>query len=733
MRSCCTILLLLCTGLPPAWGGDPESAAFDLLERRCGDCHSSDEPERGLDLSSPKAVLTGSTRRSVVVPGRGAASLLVQVLGRGAKPHMPPDEQLTEDEIALVGRWIDGLPADTPVGRSRVAEGRSHWSFRPVARPTVPTVTRDSWSRTSVDRFVLARLRQAELQPSEEAPRATLLRRLSFDLIGLPPTPEEVVAFDVDDRPDAYERVVDRLLASPHYGERWGRHWLDLARYADSSGFHEDHDRPAAWRYRDYVVASFNADKPYGRFALEQLAGDELPDATVETWTATGFGTNGPANETNVGKSQRAKEQYRLDQLDDVIATTSSVFLGLTLACARCHDHEYDPLPQRDYYRFLAFFDGTDTRRLELGSLDAAEPKSVPFKERGKHAYLRVRSDVRSVAPTTNVLWRGDPANKGPVVEPGVPSVLDSVAPFSPGESTDRRASLARWLVGDDNPLFWRVMANRVWQHHFGRGLVATPSNLGLRGAEPTHPDLLDWLADELRRSGGSLKSLHRTIVTSSAYRQSSASSGAGPSVDPQNLLLWRANRRRLEAEPLRDAILAVSGRLNRTMGGPGIHPRVRPELLVASQRNKWPVVEREGPEHWRRGVYVYVKRQLQLPMLELFDGPSTNHSCARRAESLVPTQALLLMNDEFVRDQSAALASRVARQAGSDDQDRVAWLLRTALGRPAEAHRIDEGIAFLAAQEERLRAEGVADARHEALTDLCQVVFNLSEFLYLE
>jgi hypothetical protein len=426
-----------------------------------------------------------------------------------------------------------------------------------------------------------------------------------------------------------------------------------------------------------------------------------------------------------------------------VVSTTSSVFLGLTLGCARCHDHEYDPLPQRDYYRFLAFFESTVDRRLDLAEFDPASPVLKPFAAKSDgRPFARVLTD-RGVAPrTTHLLSRGDPANRGPVVEAGVPEVLVSVAPYSAVASTDAqsdvlgaRTALADWLADDRNPLTWRVMANRLWQHHFGRGLVATPSNLGRLGAAPTHPELLDWLAVELRRSGGSLKSLHRVIVTSAVYRQSSRSAEPGRAVDPENDLLWRANRRRLEAEPMRDAILAVAGRLNTALGGPGVKPRVRPDLLVASQRNKWPVVERETAEHRRRSVYVYVKRQLQFPMLELFDGPSTTDSCDRRSESLVPTQALVLMNDEFVRDQSAALADRVSREAGDSDRARVERAFRLGLGREPSADRIDEGVAFLAGQRERLVGEGFSDgeARRGALGDLCQVLFNLSEFHYVE
>ncbi|QDU96742.1 PSD1 and planctomycete cytochrome C domain-containing protein [Lignipirellula cremea] len=722
--------------------------ALALLSHRCGECHAADAPELGLDLSTAASILAGSETGPVLVPSKPEQSLLVQVLGAKSKPHMPPDEQLTEEEIALVSRWVASLDPQLAAGEKQTtAADREHWAFQPVQRPALPVTPEDTWSRNPVDRFLLARLQGAGLTPSAEADRPTLLRRLYFDLIGLPPSPDDVAAFVADRSPQAYENQVEALLASPRYGERWGRHWLDLARYADSSGFHEDRDRPHAWRYRDYVIGAFNNDKPYSRFVVEQLAGDELPDATPESWIATAFARNGPSNETNMGMGVFL-EKYRLDQLDDVVSTTSNVFLGLTLGCARCHDHKYDPLTQADYYSFLAVFDGAQWRDLELDSFQAEKPVlSGGVKPQPDKVAAMVYTDRGEKPRTTHILWRGDVQNRGPEVTPRAPSVLDreswTVSLESPlpddSPAAGRRLALANWIVDPQNPLTWRVMANRIFRHHFGQGLVATPSNFGRLSESPSHPQLLDWLAAELRDTD-SVKGLHRLLVTSAAYRQQSQATKAGQAIDPDNRLLWRMNKRRLEAEPLRDALLALAGNLNETVGGPGVKPRIRPDLLVASQRNKWPVVEKEGPEHWRRSVYVYVKRQLQLPMLELFDAPSTNHSCAARPETLAPTQALLLMNDEFARDQARDFAARVQAEATDSLPSQVELAMRMALGREPTPARIATGVAFIEQQAARLAAvkaspsaAELAIADRDALADFCHVLMNLSEFAYVD
>lgn len=710
------------------------SQVVPVVRRHCVACHGPDKQEGDLRLDTLDHDL-----RSPQAAGRWR-----DVADRIRTGEMPPDDQprLNADESRAVLDWVDGRSKAT-----QTAHG--HWAFQPLGNADPPEVPPTSTGiRNEIDRFIVAKLATAGiptagdsasgaatdsdepssgLTPSPEADRATLLRRVTYDLTGLPPTPDETAAFLADDSPQAWERVVDRLLASPHYGERWGRHWLDLAQYADSSGFHNDLDRPHAWKYRDYVIRSFNDDKPYSRFVAEQLAGDEIDGASEETFIATGFGRNGPSNDDNMGKTPEAIAQYRADQLDTVISNVSTVFLGLTIGCARCHNHKTEPLRSRDYYALLAVFNGTQKHGLVPGTEDAAGKKVATDPAVQIQALVERSAQV----PATFVMRRGMAANRGEQVEPAVPAVLVArpIAFPSPPEgakSSWRRRTLAEWITSPENPLAWRVLANRVWQHNFGRGLVATPSNLGVSGARPTHPELLDWLARQLLHNGGRLKPLHKLIVMSATYRQASRDRDEGLRFDPENRLLWRMNVRRLEAEALRDGILAASGKLNRQLGGPGIKPRIRPELLTASQRNKWPVIEREDDSHWRRSVYIYAKRQLLMPMMELFDAPTTTDSCSARLTSVVPTQALVLMNDEFVEDQAGFLADRASAEGGSDLSRTVARMFECAFGHTPGAERLAESVAFVQARER-------AGDRRAALADLAHVMFNSSEFLYVE
>ena len=690
---------------------DFDTTIAPLLKQHCTECHGPDTQEGELRLDDLGRDFAN----------RQHAGRWRDVADRIRTGEMPPNGQpkmLAADAQAVLD-WIAKQDAAAP-------SAKSHWAFQPVGRPVPPTTGSD-WPRNAIDQFVLAKLTAAKLSPAPAAHRVTLLRRVTFDLIGLPPSPEEIAAFTSDDSPQAWERVIDRLLASPHYGERWGRYWLDLAQYADSSGFHNDLDRPHAWKYRDYVIRSFNADKPYARFVAEQLAGDEVDDANDETYIATGFGRNGPSNDDNMGKTAEALAQYRADQLDNVISTTSQVFLGLTIGCARCHNHKTEPLTSRDYYSLLAIFNGVQKHGLVPGTEDAAG-KQVKIDPAVQIQAL-VERDAR--VPKTHVMRRGLAAHKGEEVGPAVPAVLvSSPVSFPPAESgaktSLRRRTLAEWIAAPENLLTWRVLANRVWQQHFGVGLVDTPSNFGVSGSPPSHPELLDWLARRLIDHGGRLKPLHREILLSETYRQSSQSRPDGVRIDPTNRLLWRANLRRLEAELIRDSALAASGKLNRTAGGPGVKPRIRPELLPASQRNKWPIVAEENDQHWRRSVYIYSKRQLLMPLLELFDAPTTTDSCARRLNSVLPTQALLLMNDEFIEDQAAFLAARAAAEAGEELPQVIDRMFTLALARAPDTRRRDEAIAFVIARE----ADG---GRAAALADLAHVLFNSSEFLYVE
>lgn len=623
--------------------------------------------------------------------------------------------------IWLCATASSGLHAIKPPS---LAQGREHWAFLPLQKPMLPQVRQQGWARNAVDHFVLAELEAKALAPAAQADAATLVRRLHWDLIGLPPSPQEVERFarlceDPQHAERAYAELVDRLLQSPHYGERWGRHWLDLARYADSGGVHNDLDRPQAYKYRDYVIASFNEDKRYARFMAEQLAGDEVQGANPQSLIATGFCRNGQSNDDNMGKTAEALEQYRVDQLDDVISTAGSVFLGLSIGCARCHDHKTEPLLQRDYYSLLAVFNGTQKLGLGKGAKDAND-KTI--KDGSKVMAL---VETSPVVPATHVLARGNAAARGELVLPAVPQVLGghSLMPDRAGEKTSRRRlMLVQWIGSPDNALFWRVIVNRVWQHHFGHGIVATPSDFGFTGARPSHPQLLDWLAAWLINNDGRLKGLHRLLVMSATYRQQRGSQGTG-ALAPSPLRF--ANLQRLEAEAIRDGILVASGNLNALMGGPGIKPRIRADLLDASQRNRWPVLNKEGPEHWRRSVYVYLKRQLLLPSLELLDAPTTTDSCALRTQSTVPTQALLMMNDEFVQDQAQALAARAMAEVGPQPSDGIHRCFELILGRRPTAAQLAQALEFVGQRS----AAGNAS---EALADLAHVLFNSSEFFHI-
>jgi hypothetical protein len=661
---------------------------------------------------------------------------------------MPPTGKLSASVIADFEQWIKlGAhdPREAAAGAGAVhgpsidieKARREHWAFQPLGSLPPPEVKNTAWVANDIDRYILAALESQGLTPAAPADPFVLTRRVHFDLVGLPPSVAELEplagANSLDDA--AYAATLDRLLASPHYGERWGRHWLDLARYADSSGFHSDLDRPNAWRYRDYVIESFNQDKPYAQFIAEQLAGDELDRVSDQTRIATGFGCNGPSNDDNAGTG-KAKLKYRLDLLDDVISTTSTVFLGLTIGCARCHDHKIDPITAVDYYSFLAIFDNTE--RVGVSATKSAKKSGDP----GPTIQQLVEKSNQTRA--TRLLRRGNIDFPGDEVTPAVPAVLVSrplafPTPSADSTTTGRRRALAEWLGSPDNALTYRVLANRVWQHHFGRGLVATPSNFGLGGAKPTHPELLDYLARQIIAHGGRIKPLHKLIMTSATYRQKAESRKLKAddqlASDPDNLLLARYTPRRLEAEVLRDAVLSASGNLNLQSGGPGIKPRIRNDLITTSQRNKWPELKQEGPSEWRRSVYIYVKRQLLMPLMELFDAPTTTDSCPERMSSVVPTQALVLMNDEFIEDQSRYLARRVIAESRGDVQRAVERAFQLTLGKPVSPERVAQAVAFvgerkLAYQAEKLNSD---DARQRALADLAHVLFNSSEFVYVE
>ncbi|HJT31324.1 MAG TPA: DUF1553 domain-containing protein [Pirellulales bacterium] len=700
-----------------------------------------------------------------------------------------------------------------------------HWAFQPLAKPALPAVSNAGWVRNGIDAFILARLDAVGLPPSPEADRATLIRRVSLDLTGLPPSPAEVAAFVEDAQPDAYERLVDRLLASPHYGERWGRHWLDAARYADSNGYTIDGGR-SIWKYRDWVIEALNRDLPFDQFAIEQMAGDMLPDATTEQVIATGFHRNTLRNE----EGGTDPEQFRIESVADRVHTTSAVFLGLTLGCARCHDHKYDPISQREYYQFFALLNNADEPTLPVPTLQQAkeepallaeiaqvqkrigevesnaatrqqewerkmaanpeqaaslaepvrqalavetgqrtdeqkklladefrkiDPEFVPLlavlkelQDRKKQLAARVTTTLvmkeRREPRETFVHVRGDFLRHGAKVQPGVPAVLP---PIEHGGAEATRLDLARWLVSPQNPLTPRVTVNRVWQHYFGRGIVETENDFGTRADPPSHPELLDWLAGQFIDRGWSLKALHRLIVTSATYRQSSAWRADVAERDPAGALLARMPRLRLDAETIRDAALTASGLLCREIGGPGVYPPQPAGIYRFTQQVKfWK--ENTGADRFRRGLYIYFWRSSPYPFLMTFDAPDANTACTRRTRSNTPLQALTLANDRVFVEAAQAMASRVrAESPSAADAERVDYLFRLCFARsPAagESARLAQLLAAArqsfvgdAAAAEKVsgsfRPAGIELAEAAAWTTLARVVLNLDEFVTRE
>jgi hypothetical protein len=680
------------------------------------------------------------------------------------------------------------------------------WAFQTPVRPSLPVFQHKEWIRNPVDAFVLARLEKEGISPGKGANRSQLIRRLSFDLTGLPPTPEEVDAFVNDPSPAAYERLVERLLASPQYGERWATYWLDLVRYAESDGFRADDVRPNAWRYRDYVIRAFNQDKPYDRFIREQIAGDELYPDDPEALIATGFHSNVPYE-----FNSRLLELRRQEILNDMTDTTGQVFLGLTVGCARCHDHKFDPISQKDYYRMQAFYaafwardDVVAARPEEIArqqeKLAALQVRMAPIQKRTRVLEEPVRrqlverekakfpvpiqeawdtplekrtplqkqlaellgkqlqvkrdqmvkamkpevhkewqgladqlsrieaqklpalaitqgvTDIGPEAPPTFVLHRGDWQRKKAQVEPGYLSIIDSkpaMIPSVSSKTTGRRTALANWLTDKRNPLTGRVMVNRLWQHHFGKGIVGTPGDFGAMGEKPSHPELLDWLACEFVENGWSLKVMHRLMVTSAAYRQGTQWRKETAKVDPDNRLLWRMNRRRLEGEALRDAMLAVSGQLNLQAEGPSIYPELPAE--VEKPRGGWPV-NKDVHQRNRRSAYVFVKRNMRFPFFAILDAPDSNETCSRRHVTTSAPQALMLVNGKFTLDMAKALVERVVGER--DVGKKVDRIYRLALGRPPDAVETALALEFL--------------GRGNAV-DFCHVVLNLNEFAYVD
>jgi hypothetical protein len=684
--------------------------------------------------------------------------------------------------LALVCLLLSsGLFAIPVVAGDDAHEEPDNWAMRSLTRPRVPNCGSFGEPGNPIDAFVGQKLAEQGVPARPRADRRTLIRRVTFDLIGLPPTPEQVAEFEADLRPDAYEKLVDRLLASPHYGERWGRHWLDVVRFAESHGYERDDPKPNAWKYRDYVIQAFNSDKPYDRFLTEQLAGDELPNATAETKIATGLHRLGLIDDE---PADPVMDRY--DQLDDIVKTVGTTFLGLTLHCARCHDHKFDPIKQSDYYRFVSFFepskpyvrdslesislavsDSSEQRRVAelnlsldrqlaelrqrleaFASKDATLKKSLEQRIAELEAcrpkgieYALGLTDRGPMAEPTKIRVRGDAHKPGDEVAPGFIKVMDASTPSIPmpdsGSTTGRRTVLARWITSSDQPLTSRVIANRLWHYHFGQGIVGTPSDFGAMGEEATNPQLLDWLAAELVARGWSLKSLHRLILTSSTYQRSSTWDQHAGEVDPENVLHWRFTPRRLEAEPVRDAILAVSGDLNSTMHGPSVMPPIDKVVLAGQSRpgNGWSVSS--AHEATRRSLYVFVKRTLPLPELEVLDAACTDEPCPKRPVTTTAPQALTMINSAFTHEESAKFADRLVREVGISVDAQVARAFALAFCRTPSTEEREASLAFLAEQARLIQARPIpidsSFSASESLRAFCLVLLNSNEFVTVD
>jgi hypothetical protein len=791
-----------------------------ILAQNCLSCHGPKVCKGKLRIDTAAFLLKGGKSGPAVVPGRAAESPLIQALkGSDGFTAMPLNKSaLPQKYIAIIAKWINEGAKAPPDEVADDGTGRNHWSFKPPQRGRVPTVKDTQWPRNPIDAFVLAPLESAGIKPSPQADQVTLIRRVYLDLLGLPPRPQEVDAFLADTRPDAYERMVDRLLASPHYGERWGRHWLDLARYADTHGYSVDGPREV-WKYRDWVIDALNRDMPFDQFVIEQMAGDLLPGTTVSQKIATGFHRNTMLNQ----EGGVDVEQFRVEGVADRVNTVGTVFLGLTLGCARCHDHKFDPLSQREYYRLFAFLNNQNEATLTISGAEADAYKksvaaklarmedeldgvlhncleSVPEKDKDKleetiHPILRLppgqRSDAQKKtlstffskldtsvkgrfdaiaavkknelkAPTALVLEEmskgrethihlgGDFTRKGDVVSPGVPGILHALA----AKDSPNRLDLARWLVDRKNPLLGRVTVNRLWQHYFGKGLVETENDFGTQALPPTHPELLDWLACEFEDSW-SLKAMHRLIVTSATYRQSSRARPDLVEVDANNRLLARQTRLRLDAEIVRDNALAASGLLSHRLGGPSVFPPQPGGIYQFTQVvSAWQTST--GDERYRRGLYTYFKRSAPYPSLTVFDAPDATSTCTRRIRSNTPLQALTLLNDQAFLEMAQGLAQSVLASDLASDKDRVRHAFRLCLAREPRPRETELLLKYLKQQLEEFRAApddarafllGEAAAgkplpkqladfdipRQAAWTALARILLNLDEFITRE
>jgi len=787
-----------------------------VLEAQCVKCHSGEEPEGDLNLTSRAGLTKGGESGAAVDKDAPGESALISAV-KYEDYEMPPSGRLPDEQIALIERWVkSGAPwpndqvikAPEQHATPKVNEETlAFWSFKALKRPEVPDL---GVSDSPIDQFVATRLAEASLKSNVRADRQTLIRRAYYDLTGLPPSPQQVADFVADPDEKAFEKLIDQLLESPHYGEKWGRHWLDLVRFAETNSYERDATKPHAWRYRDYVIESFNQDKPYDVFIRQQIAGDEMSPWKREQIIATGFLRLGIWDDEPADT-----EQALYDDLDDIMGTTAQVFLGLTINCARCHDHKLDPISQRDYYSMLSFFagmhrfggPGRSGRNFKFATASISPPaeREAQVKEKQKHqekidgiknemreiekrvkqvlvggqiddfkheqnrlpiirklapekvtkedhvTYAKLRKQWKdleknppksaemALAVTTlgtkvrdiAILARGNPHAPTDRVTPTFLEILGGTEAKielpEHGNSSGRRLALANWIATPENPLTARVMANRIWQHHFGRGIVTSANNFGLQGDPPTHPELIDWLACELIDGGWKLKSLHRKIMLSQTWQQSSASQSSAIAKDPENKLLWRYNMRRLTAEEIRDSLLAANETLNTKMSGPSIYTKIPQEVLAGQSRPGSGWGKSSPEEAARRSVYIFAKRSLIDPLIANFDGADTDFTCPVRFETTLPTQCLSFVNSEFIHTQAQLLADASTKH-GESQRDQVAWIIERVTQRPAEETEIKKGLELI----KSLMSEPEMNDQ-KALKYFAVVALNMNEFIYID
>ncbi|QDU92815.1 DUF1553 domain-containing protein [Lignipirellula cremea] len=731
----------------------PEELAFfenrirPLLIKHCYECHSADSDELQGDLlvDSRPTLLRGGLTGPAIVPGDLEHSLLIEAVRyQNDAMQMPPDAKLSAAEIADLEQWVKSGAADprndaTRFERKRfdLAEARQFWSLRPIADPTPPAVQQADWPFSPIDQFVLAALEAKGWRPEADADKRTLLRRATFDLTGLPPSPEEIAAFLADDSPGAFERVVERLLESPRYGERWGRHWMDLVRYADTAGDNSDYPIPQAYLYRNYIINAFNADKPYDQFLREQLAGDLLPaenDAQRNEQTiATGY----IASSRRFGSLFKYYPQHLT--IEDTIDNLGRTMLGLTISCARCHDHKFDPISQDDYYALYGVF--SSTRYPFPGiELDKKPRDFVPLWESGKPGSQLAYAVAEGKPADAKIHLRGEPKSPGDVAPRRFLEVLGGQTLAAEEARQSGRRQLADWITDPQNPLTARVMANRIWQHHFGNGLVKTPSDFGLRGQPPSHPELLDWLASRLQEDGWSIKQLHRRILLSRTYQLQSQAPGdatsaeakpdtitEGPrALDPDNTWLSRFSRRRLDAEEVRDTLLLLSGQLDEQQPQ-APHPFPPQDKWQYTQHHPF----RDSYESNCRSVYLMTARLNARPFFTAFDGPDRNASTAARDSSVTTVQSLYLLNHPFVHDQAEKFAARLLAEE-SDPAARIEIAFARTLGRPPTPEETSFAATWLARFSEQQNTPN-AGSDQAAWAGLARVLFRVNEFVYID